>query len=81
MSGRPPRYPGVFGTPSRMSKCGLKTLTDVRECSKGPPGPLECPGVGGGPSECTGVNRKHSQMTESGWESIPDVWEALPDIR
>ena len=42
-----------------------KALSDVWECSEGPPGTLGCPGVVGRPS----------QMSGSGRETLPDVRE------
>ena len=47
--------------PSRMSRSGWETLTDVREWSGGPPG---CPGVIG----------RSSLMSGSGRVTLPNVW-------
>ena len=60
-----------------MSGSGREALTNVRELSGGH---LDDREWSVGPLGCPGVNRKHSQMTESGWESIPDVREALSNI-
>ena len=40
--GGPPGYPGVVGSPSRMSGSGREALPNVWEWLGGPPG---CPGV------------------------------------
>ena len=37
-SGGPPRYPGVFGRPSRIPGSGREAFLDVREWLGGPPG-------------------------------------------
>ena len=54
-----------------MSGSGREALTDVRECSRGPP---ICPGVVGGPT----------RMSGSGREALPDVPEwsgGPPEVR
>ena len=45
-----------------MSWSSLEALPDVREWSIGPPG-------------CQGVVGRHSRMSVSGWEALPDVRE------
>ena len=52
-----------------------EALSDVRECSEGPPG---CPG---GPLGLLGVFVRLSRMSESGRKTLPDIREGLPNIR
>ena len=53
---------------------GPKTLSNVREWSRGP---LECPEVLGRPSRMSGVVGRPSLMSGSIRESLLDVWERL----
>ena len=83
-SGDPLRCPGVVGLPSHMSGSGerpswmsgsgLESLSDVRECSEGPPG---CPG---GPLGCLEVFERLSQMSGSGLEALSEAQESLPNV-
>ena len=54
---------------------GREALSDVRECSEGPPG------CSGGPLKCPGVVWRPSLMSGSGRETLSDVQEALMDAR
>ena len=56
------------GRPSRISANGQEALSNIREWSGGPTG---CPGVVGRPS----------LLSWSGRETLPYVWEPLPDDR
>ena len=59
-SGGFPGYPGVVGSPSRMSGSDRETLLDDWEWS-------------GGPTGCPGVVGKPSRMSGSGRDALPDV--------
>ena len=71
---------------------GWEAFLDVRQLSGGPPGcaegPPSCPGVVGWPfwmsvsGRETLLNvREASRMSSSGWEPLPNVREALSDVR
>ena len=54
-----------------------EALSDVRECSEGPPG---CPGVVGSVSRMSGDGSEPLRMSGSGRENLPDVreWSGEP---
>ena len=52
-------------------------LPDVREWLKGYP---KCPGVVGRPSKLSGSGGRPSWMSGSCRESLPEVWEAIPEV-
>ena len=78
-----------------MSGSGREALPNFREWSSGPPGrpgvvgrPCRMSGSGGKSSRmskrlrrCPGVVRRPSQMFGSGWETLPEVQEALSNVR
>ena len=77
-SDKTPGSLGVVKRPSQMSRSGRETLpdvwealTDISECSDGPP---ECLVVVGRPSRMFG---RPSRMPGCGREALLDVWEAL----
>ena len=64
--------------PLRMTDSDRIALLDVRALSGDPPG---WPGVVGGPYKYPGVVGRPTRMSGSGWETLPDVREPLPNGR
>ena len=49
-----------------------EALSDVQECSEGPP---RCPGVVGSVSRMSGSGSESLRMSGSGRETLSNVWE------
>ena len=83
-SGGLPGCPGMVERVSQMSRIGQKTHLDVRERSGGP---FRCLGVVGRPPQMSlssgrsywmsGSCKEACQVSGSGQEALPDVWNGL----
>ena len=71
-SGGPPGYPGVVGSPLRMSVCDWEALSDVREWWEAL---LNIRVWSKGYSECPEMVRRPTRMSASGRETLPDFRE------
>ena len=56
---------------------GREAISEVREALPNVPEGWEDLWMSGRPCRCPGVFGTSSRMSESGWETLPDVWECL----